>query len=203
MTPRVWNFACAAAVCLLGLGCARDKQLATYPYVKPLSSPGQKFSGLPPAVQATVRSQAGAAEMYDIIKTNIGSELVYVVHFKQDDLFPPLYVAPDGSVLYPESTFVAVGAAKDQIGVTSGVGSSGLKLSDLPVKVVTTIQEKAPTAEIDSIHSTKREDNTFYEITFKDSARHPSLVIAEDGTVSQGIPWPSIKSKSEAPATAK
>lgn len=190
-TP-IHPFASTTLLCLsLCLaGCAREKtdRFAAYPYVKPLSSPGQKFSGLPPAVQSTVRAQAGAAQMQDIIKTNVDGEVAYVILFEQADIFPPLYVAPDGSVLYPETSLVAVGAADDSIGVTSGGAVGGLKLGDLPVKVVTTIQERAPTAEVAHINEITRNHETFYEVTFKDSGRNPGLMISEEGKVVRELP---------------
>jgi hypothetical protein len=174
-------------LCLLSflvIGCAGQKKGSeAYPYSRPLSSPGQKFSGLPPAVQSTVRAQAGAAQIHDILKRTNGNQVVYEILFQETNLFPPLYIAPDGSVLRPESHAVAVGAGGEDIGARSGGAASGLKLGDLPINVVNVIQQKAPTAEVAYINRITRNKYAFYEITFKDSAGNPKLLIAEDGTI--------------------
>jgi hypothetical protein len=186
MKTIVFLFGLAA----IALGCAspRVEPVAEYPYLSPLSSPGQKFSGLPPAVQSTVRSQVGAAEMYDIVKNARVDPIVYEVHFRQPDLFPPMYIAADGSVLYPNSHAIAVAAPRPDIGAVSGGQVSGLKLSDLPPKVVTTIQEKAPTAEVSFINRLEVNNKVFYEITFKDLALNPRMWVAEDGVLLDRAP---------------
>lgn len=181
----------ASLIAVLSAGCATRKSpdsVENYPYQNPLSSPGQKFSGLPPAVQSTVRAQAGAADMYDIQKSTNAGGVVYEITFQQPDLFPPLYVSSDGSVLFPESNRIAVGAGQDDIGAFSGGAVSGLKLSDLPPKVVRVIQEKAPTAEVAYIDEIEAGEKTFYEVSFKDSDSNPKMTIAEDGTLTNRIP---------------
>jgi hypothetical protein len=166
------------------IGCARHRaaKADSYPYTNPLTSPGAKFAGLPPAVQGTVRSQVGAADMYDILKSRHGDQVVYEIIFSDGRIFPPLYVRSDGSVLYPDLR-VAVPAGRDDIGALSGGAGSGMKLTDLPIKVVNTIQEKAPTAEVAFINKFMVEDKTFYEVSFKDSQVAPPMMIAEDGSL--------------------
>jgi hypothetical protein len=158
-------------------GCAREQ---TVEYTKPLSSPGSKFSSLPPTVQNTVRAQAGAAEISDVWKSTNFGPLVYEVRFKNSDQFPPLYIAPDGSVL-TSNLEVSVGATEDTVASSTGGAMSGLKLGDLPPDVVKTIHAKAPTAEVDHITKVLRGDNVFYEVSFKDEVRNPKLFIAASG----------------------
>src|SRR5512146_2852478 len=62
-------------------GCARRDTVQAYPYVHPLASPGAKFAGLPPAVQSTVRAQAGAAELYDIRNAGFPDQDAYEILF--------------------------------------------------------------------------------------------------------------------------
>ena len=88
-------------------GCASEPSTMTYH--APLTSPGGKFSTLPPAVQNSVRAQVGSAEIETISKEASGDSRIYIFHFKNRDVFPPLYVASDGSVLTPDLQ-VAVGA---------------------------------------------------------------------------------------------
>jgi hypothetical protein len=175
-------------ICLVSgllLGCVSEKRTKTargsYPYLYPLSSPGTKFGGLPPAVQHTIRAQTGAADMYDILKLTEADETVYAVVFSDEKLFPPLYVKSDGSVLYPDLV-VAVGAPGTEFGAMSGGAISGVKLSDLPINVVNTIQQKAPTAEVAFINRVKMDDKVFYEVSFKDGKANPKMLVAEDGT---------------------
>ena len=96
------------------MGCARHHELASIdypiPYNKPLTSPGAKFSALPPAVKNSIRAEAGSAEIADIVKDNSSGEPVYIVYFANGKLMRPLFLAPDGSVLHSDLT-VARGAA--------------------------------------------------------------------------------------------
>src|SRR2546423_724719 len=81
------------------------------------------------------RAQAGAAEIEDIAKSSGPGPTVYEVRFTNPELFPTLYVSPDGSVL-TSNLAVAVGATEDTINAATGGVSSGLKVSDLPPTVV-------------------------------------------------------------------
>jgi hypothetical protein len=173
----------ATTMVLYAAGCSSRKTAEQpYPYHEPLSSPGQKLSGLPPAVQATIRAQVGGADIHDIQKMGVGDQTAYEITFRAHQLFPPLYVRSDGSVLYPDLQQIAVGAGNDDIGAISGGAASGLRLSDLPQKVVSTIQEKAPTAEIAFITQTNFNGQMHFEISFQDPVRHPKIIVGDDGT---------------------
>ena len=132
-------------------GCVQRDATSAYPYVHPLTSPGAKFAGMPPAAQSAVRAEVGATEMYDIRKLNIPDRDIYKIVFRDPELFPPLYVAADGSVLYPDFG-VAVPANENTIGAVSGGAESGVSFSDLPINVAKTIHDKAPTGEADFIN---------------------------------------------------
>jgi hypothetical protein len=151
-------------------------------YGYPLSSPGGKFTGLPPAVQNTVRAQAGAAELYDVVKDSNSGKTVYKIYFKNWELYPTLYVAPDGSVLNPDLT-VAVAAPADYIGIATTGPVVGIKPGDLPPAVMKSIQEHAPTKEIAVINKETWNDKEVFIVTFKDPAHNPSLYVYADGTV--------------------
>jgi hypothetical protein len=139
------------------------------------------FSGLPPAVQNTIRAQTGAETIYDIHKTTTpDNQVVYIINFDNPGL-PPLYVAPDGSVLNPDFT-IAVSAIREDIGTYSGT-TAGLKPGDLPPAVMKVIQERAPNTEIAFISKEVWADREVFVISFKDAAHYPSLRIAADGTV--------------------
>ncbi|HEX4263428.1 MAG TPA: hypothetical protein VH597_03740 [Verrucomicrobiae bacterium] len=169
-----WIVAVACAMC----GCASNQPFVTYD--EPLISPGGEFSKLPPAVQNSVRAEAGSAEIRNISKAYHGTAIVYEITFKNRDVFPPLYLAPDGSVLTPDMR-VAVGATEDTIEAATGSAVSSVKLDDLPPNVVDTIRHSAPTAELDTISRLTSGSDIFYEVTFKDPASHARLLIRDDG----------------------
>lgn len=151
-------------------------------YDRPLTSPGGQFSLLPPAVQNSVRAQAGAAEIDAISTEKYQGSTIYKFHFKNTLVYPTLYVAPDGSVLTPDFR-VAVGATAESIAVSTGAGSNGIKLDALPQNVVSTIRSQAPTAAVDTVYRTAYGSQTIYEVFFKDPAHNPNLLISEDGRV--------------------
>lgn len=161
-------------------GCASEPPPLTYHL--PLNSPGGRFSTLPPAVQNSVRAQVGSAEIDHISKETSGDSRIYIFHFQNAQVFPPLYVASDGSVLTPNLE-VAVGATQDTIEASTAHVSSGIKFDTLPVDVVNTIRTQAPTGEVDSVQRINAGSDTFYDVFFKDPARHPRLLISEDGKV--------------------
>jgi hypothetical protein len=171
----LWFVAVACALC----GCASEPIVT---YTHPLTSPGGEFSKLPPAVQNSVRAEAGMAEIQGISTERNGPATVYEVTFKNHEVFPPLYLASDGSVLTPDMQ-VAVGATQDTIEASTGSGISTMKLDDLPPNVVQTIRHSAPTAEVGSIARLTSDGDVFYEVTFKDPANHPQLIIRDDGRV--------------------
>ena len=169
---------CLIAVAAILSGCASEDSRMTYE--QPLTSPGGVFATLPPAVQNSVRAEVGMAEISDISKE--AAPAVYEFHFKNADVYPPLYVAADGSVLTSNLT-VAVGASADTIAASTGSEASGLKLDDLPPNVVQTIRHQAPTSEVETITRITSEGDVFYNISFKDAARNHKLLIRENGTL--------------------
>lgn len=181
-------------ITLLGLavicasGCARQRPAAAIlekpaevPYVTPLLSPGTKFASLPPAVQHTIRAETGSAEIEDIVRDTNSVPPLYRIYFVNYAEFPPLYVAPDGSVLNPDLT-VAMGASRETVSLSSGGPATDITRSDLPPNVVRSIQREAPQAEVDTITKEKRGDDTVYHITFKGRS-HTSLIVGVDGSV--------------------
>lgn len=161
-------------------GCASEGPPFTY--TEPLISPGGQFSKLPPTVQNSVRAQVGSAEIRDISKETSGDSTIYVFHFRNVFVYPPLYVAPDGSVLTPDLQ-VAVGATQDTIEAATGRGSNGIKLDDLPPNVVSSIRSHAPTSEVDWVQRITSGNAIFYEVFFKNPRHQPTLLISEEGRV--------------------
>jgi hypothetical protein len=181
---------CFAATLLAGVlcGCAAQRSPTNQQYGqiydKPLLSSGELFASLPPAVQNTVRAEAGSAEIAKAIKDTSSGRIAYRIYFDKSEHLPPLYVASDGSLLDP-NLGIAIGAAPDKTSILTGGPVTSLTLGDLPPAVVKSIQRHAPDAQVDSIDKQVRGDQTTYVINFKDRL-HPALRINSDGTVPAG-----------------
>jgi hypothetical protein len=169
---------------LVLFGCAHDadERFAEndVPYHSPLLSPGSKFGALPPAVQNTVRAETGAAEIRDIETRYEPGGPTYVIYFRNRDLFAPMFVAADGSLLHPDST-LAMGAPKDPFAVVSSGPVTGIKLNELPKPALKTITERAPGAQIASINKETWGDRNVFIVSFIDPEHHPRIYITADG----------------------
>ena len=173
------------AVIVLGLvaGCAKH---AAYvqdsapvagersPYSAPLTTPGAKFGALPAAVQNTVRTQVGMAELYDVHKENHEGHIFYKISFSDSNSYPPLLAGQDGSVLNPDLT-VAVPAPQPL--------SPEVKLADLPPEVRKVLQDRPLTSEIACINQQMWGEHTVYVVSFKEDAHRPKMYLIADGTV--------------------
>ena len=171
----------AVSVALLLAGCAsHDKpQPAEHrtAYHKPLTSPGAKFGALPPVVQRTVLAEAGAAEVVDAVRDTSSGRVIYKVYFRDREIYPPLIVSPDGSVLNADLT-IAVSAAH----------GTRIKLAEVPVPVLKVIPERAPAGDIAFVNMETWGGRVVYVVTFKDEAHNPKLIIASDGTPVEETP---------------
>jgi hypothetical protein len=165
----------AMSVALLLAGCATHNKTQTAQhetaYHKPLTSPGAKFGALPAVVQLTVLAEAGTAEVVDAVRDTSSGRVVYKIYFRDHDIYPPLIVSPDGSVLNADLT-VAVGT----------VHGTRVKRAEVPPSVMKVIPERAPAAEVAYINKETWGGRVVYVVTFKDEAHNPRLLIAEDGS---------------------
>lgn len=144
----------------------------------------QKFNELPPAVQKTVRAQAPNAEIADVSqKTENGSQ-AYEVQFRNEGAAnSKVIVAADGTLISSDLPKTA-GVIQKALTPTGAVGT---QFSALPEAVQKTIKAQAPNAPIASI--SRHEDNgrTIYEVSFKEPGKNPTIRVAEDGTLVQGL----------------
>ncbi len=182
-----WTVALGAALAACAPRPAARTTEGQTPYHVPLTSPGTQFSRTPPAVQNTIRAEASTADIFDIVKDTSSGREVYRVYFTNSKLYPPLYIAADGSVLNPDLT-VAVPAPTDATGGLSGGSVTGVKPSELPPKVVKVMQERAPGSEPDRIDKEVWGDRSVYIISFKNPTQYRKLYIAADGTVLNEVP---------------
>jgi hypothetical protein len=168
----------AVLVAALLCGCespqTAKKEESKTSYNKPLTSLGAKFGALPPPVQATVLAQAGSADIVDAVREIKGGHIVYKVTFREPEIFPTLYVAPDGSVLNPDMT-VAVSAHH----------GTKVPMADVPEPVIKVIKDEGPVEGAEGVYKETWGDRTVYVISFKDEAHYPKMFVAPDGTVLQ------------------
>ena len=136
-------------------------------------SPRQARNSAPcqPPCSVTVLSEAGAAEVIDAVRDTTSGRVVYKIYFRDHNVYPPLLVSPDGSVLNDDLT-VAV----------SAVHGTRVKLAEVPAKVLKAIPEHAPAGEVAFINKETWGGRVVYVVTFKDEAHTPKLLIAEDGS---------------------
>ena len=141
------------------------------PYTNPLISPGSKFGALPRAVQRTVLAQVGQAAVDDVVRDTSSGSVVYKIYFWNAYAYPPLYVAPDGSVLNPDLT-VAVAAFQ------------GIRLrpEEVPPAVKKAIQVRVPSADVAFVNLETWGTRTGYAVNFKDELHYPKLFVDSDGT---------------------
>ena len=151
-------------------------------YLRPLASPGGKFGALPHAVQNTIVAETGSAEISDIATINRLGEISYEVYFHNEDNLPPLLVASNGSVLNPDFS-IAVSAIAEGAASATPPTVSKIQYAELPMALVTVINEKAANAPIESIEKATWGDRTLYVISFKDDLARPKLYITSDGVI--------------------
>jgi hypothetical protein len=161
------------AVMLAGCATADKPQSAAHEtrYLKPLTSPGAKFGALPPVVQLTVLAEVGPEQVVDAVRDTSAGRVVYKIYFRDDEVFPPLYVAPDGSVLNYDLT-IAVNA----------ISGTRVRASDVPPKVMKAIPARAPVSDIAYVNKEDWGGRVVYVVTFRDVAHNPKLLIGEDGS---------------------
>jgi len=169
-------------------GCAHPDRKTEYSsaFKKPLLSPGAQFGALPPAVQNTVIAEAGAEVIWDIVKDSSSGQTVYKIYFENRGIFPPLYVARDGSVLNPDLT-VAVRAPEQTAAALGFSIGTTVKLTDLPPKVLDVIHEQASRNDVASIDKATWGNRTVYVVTFKDESHYPKLYVEADGTLLKDV----------------
>ena len=143
-------------------------------YNKPLLSPGAQFAAMPPAVQNAVRAEVGSAEVNNVVKEKHDGQTIYKVFFQAYQIYAPLYISSDGSVLRPDLS-VAVRAPES--------ARTGLKLEELPPDVLKIVRDRAGAAELTGISKETWGDRMVYILAFKEETGHPKLYVTSDGAV--------------------
>jgi hypothetical protein len=91
---------CSLAIIGLAIGCATKEEQ----YAGSGSAPdlGTKFTELPAAVQATIKSHAPDAQIDDIDKETRSGQVVYEITFSEPGSNPKMHVAADGTLVKSE-----------------------------------------------------------------------------------------------------
>jgi uncharacterized membrane protein YkoI len=147
----------------------------------------QDFNSLPPAVQKAVRAQSPNGEIAHVdTKTDNGTQ-VYEIEFREPGTNPKLMVTADGTVLNSAGTSKTEGIVGTVEKALTPTGAVGTKFSALPETVQKAIQAHAPATDIADISRSEDNGRVIYTIEFKDQGKNPSMKIAEDGTIVQGM----------------
>ncbi|HYG22676.1 MAG TPA: PepSY-like domain-containing protein [Verrucomicrobiae bacterium] len=148
----------------------------------------QDFNALPSEVQKAVRNQAPNAEIAHVDTREENGIQIFEIEFRDSGVNPKLLVSADGRVLNSEGTAKTEGIVGTLEKALTPTGAVGTKISSLPAKVQSTIQAHAPNGEIRDVERNEDEGRVIYTIEFADSGKNPTMKVAEDGTLLQGVP---------------
>lgn len=160
-----------------------EKALAPAAFRKPLLSPGAQFGALPPPVQNTVIAEAGSEVIWDVVKEEHSGQTIYIIYFENQDIYPPLYVGRDGSVLNPDLTVAVHAPQYKAAALGANLGTTTVKLTELPAKVLDVVHAQASHSEVSSIDKATWGNRVVYIIIFKDELHNPRLYVEADGTL--------------------
>ncbi len=147
----------------------------------------QDFNSLPPSVQKAVRAEAPNAEVAHVDTRTENGATVYEVEFREPGANPKLLVSSDGTILNSAGTRKTEGLVGTVEKALTPTGAVGTQFSALPEKVQKSIQSHAIGAQIRDISRGEDNGRVIYTIEFVDSGKNPTMKIAEDGTIVQGL----------------
>ncbi len=170
---KIYAITLLAAAGLLA-GCKNDVETAS-----------KQFNELPPEVQKTIRAQAPNADIAEISKFTTNGTEAYEVRFLQTGQQQPMrvIVSTNGTLL--SSTLNGAGGALEH--PLTPTGATGTPFSALPLEVQKAIQAHAPNAQIANISRQEENGRVIYQVEFKDQGKNPTLRVANDGTIVQGL----------------
>jgi uncharacterized membrane protein YkoI len=167
------------AAAMFAAGCNRSTSV---------QSASQDFNALPTAVQKAVRSQSPNGEILGISRTTQNGMDAYKVDLRNDTgNNSTMIIAADGKVLSSDMPNSQNGIIQDVKKALTPTGAVGTQFSALPEKVQKTIQAQAPETEISDISRSEDNGRVIYTVSFKDSGKNPSIKVADDGTLVQGL----------------
>jgi uncharacterized membrane protein YkoI len=149
---------------------------------------------VPAAVQNTLRSYTGGAEIEDIDRGTVQGKTVYEAAFKHNNQHQELRVAEDGSLVRddvndrylaaigrtPGASATPAAAAAARVPLS---GSAKVSFRDLPDPVRDAIRHYAGITRIEDIDRGTLNGRTVYQAAFKSMGEHVELRVAEDGSL--------------------
>ena len=146
-----------------------------------LGSKKVDLSQVPAAVQTTIRSHGGNAEIARITHETKDGRMVYLVEFKEPGKNPKLWIAEDGSIVKTNGR-QASGEAIDE---SAGADKHKLTYNDMPKPVQDAITAQKGNAPIEGIklHKTTRDGKAVFAVEFEEKGKNTKLEIDEQGTV--------------------
>ena len=157
-----------------------------------------RFEELPPAVQKTVREQAGAQKIADIDRETRTGRIVWEVEFEKAGKNTEIHVADDGTLL-PEGEGLAgttsrttqPGERPTATGTPAGTqtGRSGVALAmgtqweDLPQAVQQKAMQFGGKEKVTDIDREDLRGKVAYEVEFRREGRNLEIYFGEDGTI--------------------
>src|SRR5687767_711594 len=153
-----------------------------------------RLEDLPPAVQKTVRQQAGANKIADIDRETRTGRIVWEVEIEQQGRNTEIHVAEDGSLVdtgllgrTEPAPSTAPGASGTAVGNPAsgqtGRVFAGTRWEDLPPAVQQKAAQFGGKANVQDIDRESENGRAVYEIEFKREGRNLEIEFFEDGTI--------------------
>ncbi|MCI0537174.1 MAG: PepSY-like domain-containing protein [Verrucomicrobiales bacterium] len=148
---------------------------------------GTQLEDTPPAVQETIKREAGPGEIADIDKERRRGETIYEVDIKQAGPNAELHIAENGSVIYDSRKTEGMGAPARQTetGMAKGPKAEGEKLTfgEVPAAVQNRIRTTDEDSKVKQIQRTSREGQRVYEVELEKEGKKTTLCINDDGMI--------------------
>jgi len=157
-----------------------------------------RLEDLPPAVQKTVREQAGAQKVADIDRETRTGRTVWEIELEQEGRNREFHVAEDGTLM-PEGSVVGRAAnetaarTREVTGTGAAAGSqtgrsvfsAGPKWEELPQAVQQRAMQFGGKEKVADIDRETDDGRVEYEIEFRREGKNLEVEFAEDGTITE------------------
>jgi uncharacterized membrane protein YkoI len=157
-----------------------------------------RLEDLPPAVQKTVREQAGAQKIADIDRETRTGRTVWEIELEQEGRNREFHVAEDGTLM-PEGSVVGRAAnetaarTREVTGTGAAAGSqtgrsvfsAGPKWEELPQAVQQRAMQFGGKEKVADIDRETDDGRVEYEIEFRREGKNLEVEFAEDGTITE------------------
>ena len=131
---------------------------------------------LPAAVQKTFRSESGSLNVENLYKLSRNGQTCYVGTYDKGPLKGQLTVGEDGSLLQSvQAANIAL------INHAPPLGSSEIKMSELPQALQSSLKQVAGTNNVGEISKVNHAGKTLYTAAFNDGGVHTELIYDEEG----------------------